>query len=545
MLQDPKILSAVSKIVQRSERQEDLQRLLGTYVDVGLLSQLDNTNHQVFYGRRGTGKTHVMRVLEAQLQRDRGNTIVYIDCRVLGSTSQFSDDSLPLHKRCLALFRDILLAIYHGLLEHIIEHPSPRAVEAMAEADVLANLITEPVTLLTPERIRSEVNAQSGGEAGTRVTAGLKPTGPTGMLSSNVKVTQSQGAAQHTEFSVQTSDKVIFPELQRSLRTVLSLAGARLYVLIDEWSSLPAEVQPFLAEFLKRGLLPLPSATAKISALEYRCHFSARHGDSLVGFELGADIATAPDLDDYFVFDRNPAHITDVYADVLRRHLSTDLPENYLRDQYAISSGAQFASRLFTERATCAELARAAEGVMRDLINIFTQACFHAHRRGRDSIDKKAVLDSARMWFEQDKAQHLDDHLQDVLRRIVDEVIGRRKARSFLLPRALERHPVIQRLFDARVLHHMQRGYADKDNPGVRYNIYAIDYGAYVDLIGTSKQPELGLVENDGGPELVVPFDDKRSIRRIVLDDRFLVAPGHHSALLQGASSSPALGPRS
>ena len=56
-------------------------------------------------------------------------------------------------------------------------------------------------------------------------------------------------------------------------------------------------------------------------------------------------------------------------------------------------------------------------------------------------------------------------------------MIGDRKARSFLLPRELAAHPLIQRLFDLRVLHLVQRGYADKDRPGVRYNIYTLDYG--------------------------------------------------------------------
>ena len=67
----------------------------------------------------------------------------------------------------------------------------------------------------------------------------------------------------------------------------------------------------------------------------------------------------------------------------------------------------------------------------------------------------------------------------------------------------------------------MQRGYANKDNPGERYNIYTIDYGAYVDLIGTSKEPELDLVERTD-TEVIVPFDDKRSIRRIVLNQEIL-----------------------
>ena len=65
----------------------------------------------------------------------------------------------------------------------------------------------------------------------------------------------------------------------------------------------------------------------------------------------------------------------------------------------------------------------------------------------------------------------------------------------------------------------MQRGYADKDRPGARYNIYALDYGTYVDLMNTSKKPELGFEVREGvdEKEYLVPFDDKRSIRRIVL----------------------------
>ncbi len=149
-------------------------------------------------------------------------------------------------------------------------------------------------------------------------------------------------------------------------------------------------------------------------------------------------------------------------------------------------------------------------------------------RRDRDNIDRRALLIAARQWFEQDKARYLDEQLQAVLRRIVDVVIGERRARSFLLPRHLERNPVIQKLFDARVLHQMQRGYADKDNPGVRYNIYTLDYGTFVDLIGTSKQPTVDLFEAATEPELtepdlIVPFDDKRSIRRIVLNEDVLV----------------------
>lgn len=520
MIQDPKIQAAVSRIMQRSERQTDVGKLVSTYVDVGLLPQLHNRNHQIFYGRRGTGKTHVLKVLETEFLKDESLTVVYIDCRTLGSTSQFSDASLPTGRRCLALFRDFLLAIHHSLLEHIVEEPNDDATRAFEAADQLATLITEPLTTLKASRVEIEAERISASERRLTADAGISSRD----IHASVGAAASQDAgtkdSRNTEYLVESEDKIVFPELHRNLGAVLDLAKTNLVVLVDEWSSLPSDIQPYLAEFLKRGILPINEATLKVSALEYRCRFRKGSSDDYVGFELGADIATAPDLDDYFVYDRNPQHITDVYADVLYRHLSSELDEGYLKE-HGMSSGRQLASRIFTERATCGELARACEGVVRDLINIFTKAFFDSHRRGRNTIDKQAVLDSARQWFEQDKAQYLDEELQTILRRIVDDVIGKRKARSFLLPRELERNRVVQRLFDARVIHHMQRGYADKDNPGVRYNIYSIDYGAYVDLLGTTKEPELDLVERDE-PDVIVPFDDKRSIRRIILHPEVL-----------------------
>jgi hypothetical protein len=66
------------------------------------------------------------------------------------------------------------------------------------------------------------------------------------------------------------------------------------------------------------------------------------------------------------------------------------------------------------------------------------------------------------------------------------------------------------------------RGYADKDNPGVRYNIYTLDYGTYVTLLGTSKSPEGFDEMTVVNPDFVVPFDDRRSIRRIILTNDVL-----------------------
>jgi hypothetical protein len=110
-----------------------------------------------------------------------------------------------------------------------------------------------------------------------------------------------------------------------------------------------------------------------------------------------------------------------------------------------------------------------------------------------------------------------------LLDHIIDEVIGTRRARAFLLASNV-RDARIDQLFDSRLLHVLKKNISSNDEPGVRYDVYKIDYGCYVDLINTAKMPQ-GLFEaaEDADEQFVeVPKDDYRSIRRAILrlDDR-------------------------
>src|SRR5260370_39878610 len=109
-------------------------------------------------------------------------------------------------------------------------------------------------------------------------------------------------------------------------------------------STLPSRVH-------KARFLPLPNVVFKIGSLEYRSNFSLRqNGRNIIGFELGADVSTAVDIDDYYVYDRNPDRITNAFADMLYKHITIDLPEGYLVTNYKIKSGTDLASRMFTTK---------------------------------------------------------------------------------------------------------------------------------------------------------------------------------------------------
>ena len=152
-------------------------------------------------------------------------------------------------------------------------------------------------------------------------------------------------------------------------------------------------------------------------------------------------------------------------------------------------------------------------------------AYFDSKRSSKSNIELNAIERAASQWFQTDKMQNLDEKLMAKLSRIVNSTIGEHRARSFLVDRELEKHPILQQLSDYRILHLVKRGYADKDNPGRRYSIYTLDYGTYVELKRTSKQITLDFVEFKNEMELenkIVPFDDKRTIRRIILDKKIL-----------------------
>ena len=65
--------------VQRRAEAVDRQTLVQTFVDIGsLFAVLSSRDHQIVYGRRGTGKTHALLYL-AEQAKTKDAIPVYID----------------------------------------------------------------------------------------------------------------------------------------------------------------------------------------------------------------------------------------------------------------------------------------------------------------------------------------------------------------------------------------------------------------------------------------------------------------------------------
>ncbi|MBV9142437.1 MAG: hypothetical protein JO115_16265 [Pseudonocardiales bacterium] len=462
---------ALMRIPRRAES-TDRSTLAMTFVSAGSFSaMLHSTDHQILYGRRGTGKTHALQYL-SDLIEHTGDVPVYVDLRTIGSAEGiYTDSNLSPAVRGTHLLVDTLEAIQDELLSVAFgceigdQDALLLALEALAEAASAVKVVGEVEQETT-------VNGLVESSAGLELTVS-----PTVKVSASRR--KSASAQSRSRRSGIERHHVVFGPLSRALRAIANaLRPARLWLLLDEWSSVPLDLQPLLADLLRRSVLPTPGITVKIAAIERRSRFSqpSLHGD-YIGIEIGADAASAVSLDDHMIFDNARSSAQEFFGQLFYNHASARLstmiyqpppdPESFIEATF--------------QRNTFPELVRAAEGVPRDAINIAALAAQHA----RDElIDLSDVRRAARDWYLRDKQSviNTNEPARQMLRLLIDEVVGRRRSRTFLLDQLDARQETIDDLYDARLLHVLRRGIADPKSPGTLYDGFAIDYGCYVNL---------------------------------------------------------------
>ncbi|MBW4582054.1 MAG: hypothetical protein KME42_21020 [Tildeniella nuda ZEHNDER 1965/U140] len=464
--------------MQRRAEMNDRSKLVSTFVDAGsLFTLLSSLDHQVIYGRRGTGKTHAFLYL-AETVAKRGDIPIYIDMRNIGSSGGiYTDPHLSLAERATRLLLDTLSTFSDRLYEFVLENEELLKNTSLERSiDELANNISNVSVVEHPNGDRDP---------------------------------QSSSNKQHT---------VRFGSIGQSLRNLIrSISPRKVWFLLDEWSSVPLELQPYLGDFIRRSMFSIQGIVVKIAAIEQRTRFQLPFSEgNYVGIEVGADIAVDINLDDFMVFDNDAERANIFFKELIYKHYQamddSDLPDSP-------KSSESLTKEAFTQINVFTEFVRASEGVPRDSINIIMLA---AKKADGDKITMNDVRVAASQWYNRDKGSTVESNPEasELLHWIIAEVIGNRKARAFLL-RKDARSELIDRLFDSRVLHVLKRNVSSNEEPGVRYDVYKLDYGCYVDLINTQKSP-LGLLPNNEDEidqtYVEVPSDDYRAIRRAVLD---------------------------
>jgi hypothetical protein len=505
------INQAIFKLVKRAEKQ-DTKHIIDTFVDVGpLFTLLQNKDHQIIYGRRGTGKTHALTYLINHLQSG-GHIAAYIDMRNIGSNGGiYSDLNLPITERATRLLIDTYSIVHDQILDYVLSNDETYDLSKVGPLlDELARSISE-IEVIGQIEIEKTANDSNFEKSELGLTASIKDMSFGGKAEnsrSSVSTNRSKtvGNARH---------RVHFTTVNSIFSKLRTLMGDKeLWILIDEWAEVPLDLQPFLADLLRRTLFSIRGITIKIAAIEKRTNIKITVDTNYIGIEAGADISSSLNLDEFMVFDNDPQKSRAFYQQLIYKHVN----------QLLIEEGSDFANKetftnaAFTQVLALEELVRASEGVPRDAINILIHSAIKADN---DKISIPNIRTAAKNWYTTDKEKAVlaRPKAKFLLRWIIDEVIGKLNSRAFLLSTEIEDES-IEYLFDNRILHLIKQGISAKDLPGERFNVFAIDYGTYVQLINTTSEPKgLFQAETELGEEYIeVPVNDYRSIRRSILN---------------------------
>jgi hypothetical protein len=507
--------------ISRRAESVDRKALVKTFVDIGpLFTVLSSRDHQIVYGRRGTGKTHALIYL-AEQEITKQAASVYVDLRNVGSSGGlYGDPNIPLPQRATRLALDVLGAIHDELLgaalllNFDLSKIGP-ALDELAAASTELEVIGETKfeTAATHNKTKEETS-----RAEIRIQRLPSLTGEAGR-----KHSATTGNEVRVSHSGDARYRLHFGRVGSALgRVVGALEPHTLLVILDEWSTIPLEIQPFLADLIRRAFFPIPGLTVKIAAIEQRTNFKIGIGSDYTGIEVGADASADVDLDDYMVFDNNEERAVQFFKELVFSHYRSDevgVVDGTAKPQFQTAD--QLIQASFTQQNAFEDFVKSAEGVPRDAFNVLSIA---AQRGIDEKISIPNIRVAARTWYQRDKeaAIRANRDAQDLLNWIIDQVIAHRKARAFLL-RTNIRHELIDVLFDARLLHVVKKSISGQEEAGIRYDAYKLDYGCYVDLLATKSAPvglfALGVPGSDSeAAAVLVPNDDYRAIRRAILD---------------------------
>lgn len=515
-------LNKISLSLSKRAESNDDEHLARTFVSVGNIpTLLSNNDSAIIFGRRGTGKTHLLSFINKTIQ-DSGSVVISIDMRTIGSSSGlYADSSIPLPERATRLLRDTANAVYDRIIESYTNPGTQKyGIDIVKAIDKLADAAAE---VKVEGQVNNEIQAITSLNDEANFGIGIKlKAAPQLDLNLEDKLVTTESQTTKRAVTGRAIARINFGSLSASVSNIVAnMANKRLWLLLDEWSEVPIDLQPYLADMIRRGFLSVRGVTAKFAAIEHRSSFRKVSDDGLmsVGIELGADVSTSLNLDDYMVFENDPHAASEFFSEMLFRHMKASADKDGV--EFDLKNRAELVNSMFTQKDAFDEFVKASEGVPRDAINILSKCALKANK---DKISTPTVRDSARNWFMSSKHNDVSSRnsAYKLLEWIVQEVIKGRRARGFLL-NVKSRDSLIDFLFDNRVIHLIKRSISSKEEPGEKFNAFTLDYGCYVELVNSSAAPR-GLFEaieeeaNGANKFIDVPQTDYRSIRRAVLN---------------------------
>ena len=480
------------------------------YAGLETLDKVISIKDQIIYGRRGTGKTHLLKALQEKLLADDQKYLpVYIDLRTFKPTLESNNDLYY----ALIIFQEIVVEVLKCVYVNLDYLYQEYTVEQQ-------KIIIDPQRrkiLALLEKFNRSFDGKSFtkmGETGFRVNEVKK-------LATNLKIAKIPElfGSKEVNKEIESEDEKIkyisFSDMSDAISELLEAVDIdRIFCLLDEWSEIPETSQYILAEFLKRTFVP-KKVTLKIAAIPNRTQLIS---ENRIGLEDGGDIFGYP-LDNRYIYELYPEITKAFFNELLYKQLYLMDPQLYeiFYDNKEKRPVHNFIN-IFLANQALREILIASAGIPRDFLNIFISAynIFFTKTNNRHLVVAD-IRNATVEWYGVDKKKTVDanSNAKLLLDKIINDILITKKRCHFLIPEKYEKVKELNDLIDLRVIHLRKRGISHKGNKGVVYNVYYLDYACYTSTNLYHNKINTTLLNE------IETIDDFREIRRVSLEDKF------------------------
>ena len=461
----------------------------------GTLTRSTARSHHLVFGRRGSGKSSLLRKASQDLTIDR-RPIAFVDLESFKG-HEYPDVLISILIETFTRFAEwletaaIAPASKTSFWLRVFGSKPTRAAFNKARAESLSSDLRKQVKhlrdlLFSEDQIEIEVSTsvktaddfgiQAKANIGTSV-AGSSVAGKVARSGEEVKANKSH----YIHHKINHLLKSIL-EYQTIFREMAVLSGGDAYLFLDDLYHIPKKYQAQVLDYFHR-LGKGNNLWLKVGTIKHRTQWYI-HGDPPTGVKIGDDISEI-DLD----LTLEKYKVTSAF---LEKILATFLAESDVNRS------------AFLGRDAFDRLVLASGGVARDFLGLLRRSILIARERGLTARGEKVGVEdinAAAGEYDSSKREELtrdtlDDRqtLEDEFDRIGRFVNDTSKANVFLLDRSLPESELesVEELVDLRLVHRVRSRITVRDRPGKTFEAFMLDVSQYT---AARKKRELKIIE--------------------------------------------------
>jgi hypothetical protein len=425
------------------------------YVEVGNnITRLSGKQHQVIFGRRGSGKSCLLVHFAAECKKSRTDHAIYIGIDEI--------KRLP--------FPDILTRLLLSLFEQLLERKRSwwqfwkKKSPVETAINELRQLLDAPIKS-NVEKLDKQ-GAEESAEFSSRGGVGIKVGGK-----------QSRSTDTKEQYQREKLDQLLrhLQDYKSALKSALATANRKnLFILVDDFYLIKREIQPDVVDYLHQ-LTRGTSAYLKIGTIRHRTSLRKHEGQT-IGVELGQDVEEIS-LDQTL---ENLRATQDFLVAML--------------DELGKKVGIDNASGSFFNPDASHALTLASGGVPRDFLNIFVDAVDLSCKKGKtDRLTPTNIYKAAAQSSLPNKRKNLSEDagvdaksLENTFADIISFALKEKKRTAFLVShenaqKAATSNELLQQLMDFKLIHLIDANTSAASGRSGRFSAYTLDVTLFME----------------------------------------------------------------